>query len=41
MFYHNVSKITSGIRYAGTFWFYYGSEQKIFKQKTHQKIFSK
>ena len=27
MFYHKVTKITSGNRYAGTLWFFYGSDR--------------
>ena len=38
MFYHKVNQVTKGIKYSGTFWFYYGSARKIFKQNNH-KIF--
>lgn len=41
MFYHKVKEITSGIRYSGTFWFYYGSNRRIGKGKRHQELFSK
>lgn len=41
MFYHKVKQVTSGIRYSGTFWFYYGSEKKIIKGKNHTEVFSK
>ena len=38
MVYHKVNQVTKGIKYSGTFWFYYGSSRKIFKQNNH-KIF--
>lgn len=41
MFYHKVREITSGIRYSGTFWFYYGSDKKVGKGKSHEQLFSK
>ena len=41
MFYHKVKEVTSGIRYSGTFWFYYGSEKKMIKGKNHKEVFSK
>ena len=41
MFYHRVTKITSGKRYAGTIWYYYGSDKPIRKGRDHEKLFSK
>ena len=41
MFYHKVKPVTSGIRYSGTFWFYYGSDMKLKKSKNHAEVFSK
>lgn len=41
MFYHKVNEIESGQRYAGTLWFYYGSEKMMTKQKDHDKYFAK
>jgi hypothetical protein len=29
MFYHKVKEITSGTRYSGTYWFYYGSHRRM------------
>ena len=31
MFYHKVKEISSGVRYSGTFWFYYGSDKRVGK----------
>lgn len=41
MFYHKVKPVTSGVRYSGTFWLYYGSNKKVIKGKTHNEVFSK
>lgn len=41
MFYHKVTKITSGHRYAGTLWFFYGSDRDIKKRSDHDKYFAK
>ena len=41
MFFHKVNEITSGVRYSGTYWYYYGSEKKIAKRASHDKNFSK
>ena len=41
MFYHKVTEITSGVRYSGTYWYYYGSEKKVAKRASHSKNFSK
>ena len=31
MFFHKVNEITSGVRYSGTYWYYYGSDKKVGK----------
>ena len=41
MFYHKVKEITSGVRYSGTFWFYYGSDKRVGKGQSHQEKFAK
>ena len=41
MFYHKVREITSGVRYSGTFWFYYGSNKRVGKGQSHQDKFAK
>lgn len=41
MFYHKVKEVKSGIRYSGTFWFYYGSDLRLKKSKNHSEVFSK
>lgn len=41
IFYHKVTKITSGQRYAGTLWFFYGSDKTIQKHTNHDKYFAK
>ena len=41
MFYHKVTEITSGVRYSGTYWYYYGSGKKVAKRASHSKNFSK
>ncbi len=41
MFFHKVSEITSGVRYSGTYWYYYGSNKRIPKRPSHSKTFSK
>ena len=41
MFYHKVNEMISGIKYSGTFWFYYGSPRKITKQSVHDEVFGK
>lgn len=41
MFFHKVNKITSGNRYAGTLWFFYGSDKRMKKHSDHDKYFSK
>ena len=41
MFYHKVKEITSGVRYSGTFWFYYGSDKRVGKGQSHQDKFAK
>ena len=41
MYYHKVTKITSGTRYAGTLWFFYGSDKKVGKRQSHQDKFAK
>ena len=41
MFYHKVTEITSGNRYAGTVWYYYGSNKPIKKGASHVERFSK
>lgn len=41
MFFHKVNEITSGVRYSGTYWYYYGSEKKVGKRASHDKNFLK
>ena len=41
MFFHKVNEITSGVRYSGTYWYYFGSNKKIAKRPSHGKTFSK
>ena len=41
MFYHKVKEITSGVRYSGTFWFYYGSNKRVGKGQSHKDKFAK
>lgn len=41
MFYHKVSRVTSGNRYAGTTWYYYGSDKPIRKGVHHETLFAK
>ena len=41
MFFHKVNEITSGVRYSGTYWYYYGSGKKVAKRASHSKNFSK
>ena len=41
MYYHKVTKITSGTRYAGTLWFFYGSDKKVGKRQSHHDKFTK
>ena len=41
MFYHKVTEITSGNRYAGTVWYYYGTTKPIKKGASHVERFSK
>ena len=41
MFFHKVKEITSGVRYSGTYWYYYGSDKKVGKGISHTKNFSK
>ena len=41
MFFHKVTEITSGVRYSGTYWYYYGSDKKVAKRASHDKNFSK
>ena len=41
MFFHKVREITSGIRYSGTYWYYYGSDKKVGKGASHKQKFSK
>lgn len=41
MFYHKVKEVTHGIRYSGSFWFYYGVDSKLKKGKNHSELFLK
>ena len=41
MFFHKVNEITSGVRYSGTYWYYFGSNKTIEKRPSHRKTFSK
>ena len=41
MYYHKVTKVTSGNRYAGTLWFFYGSDKSIKKGRDHETLFGK
>ena len=41
MFFHKVTEITSGVRYSGTYWYYYGSDKKVAKRASHDKNFLK
>ena len=41
MFFHKVNEITSGVRYSGTYWYYYGSDKKVGKGISHNKNFLK
>ena len=41
MFFHKVNEITSGVRYSGTYWYYFGSNKTIAKRPSHGKTFSK
>ena len=41
MFFHKVNEITSGVRYSGTYWYYFGSNKTISKRPSHGKTFSK
>ena len=41
MFFHKVNEITSGVRYSGTYWYYFGSNKTIAKRTSHGKTFSK
>jgi hypothetical protein len=41
MFFHKVNEITSGVRYSGTYWYYYGSDKKVGKGISHNENFSK
>ena len=41
MFFHKVNEITSGVRYSGTYWYYYGSDKKVGKGISHNNNFLK
>jgi hypothetical protein len=41
MFYHKVKEVTSGVRYSGTFWYYYGSDKRVGKGQSHKDKFLK
>jgi len=41
MFFHKVNEITSGVRYSGTYWYYYGSDKKVAKRASHDENFLK
>ena len=41
MFFHKVTEVTSGVRYSGTYWYYYGSDKRVAKRASHSKNFSK
>ena len=41
MFFHKVNEITSGVRYSGTYWYYYGSDKKVAKRASHDDNFLK
>ena len=41
MFFHKVTEVTSGVRYSGTYWYYYGSDKKVGKRASHDKNFLK
>ena len=41
MFFHKVTEVTSGVRYSGTYWYYYGSDKKVAKRASHDKNFLK
>ena len=41
MFYHKVTEITSGVRYSGTYWYYYGSDKRVAKRASHNENFLK
>ena len=41
MFFHKVTEIISGVRYSGTYWYYYGSDKKVAKRASHDKNFLK
>ena len=41
MFFHKVNEITSGVRYSGTYWYYFGSNKTISKRPSNGKTFSK
>ena len=41
MFFHKVTEITSGVRYSGTYWYYYGSDKRVAKRASHDKNFLK
>ena len=41
MFFHKVTEIISGVRYSGTYWYYYGSDKRVAKRARHDKNFLK
>ena len=41
MFFHKVTEVTSGVRYSGTYWYYYGSDKRVAKRASHDKNFLK
>ncbi len=41
MFFHKVNEIISGVRYSGTYWYYFGSNKTIANRPSHGKTFSK
>ena len=41
MFFHKVTEVISGVRYSGTYWYYYGSDKKVAKRASHDENFLK
>ena len=41
MFFHKVTEVTSGVRYSGTYWYYYGSDKRVAKRASHNENFLK
>jgi len=41
MFFHKVTEVISGVRYSGTYWYYYGSDKRVAKRASHNENFLK